>query len=284
MKQHRLEFSIEAMCRALEVSKSGYFEWAQRQLSTTQLENERLSLQIQDVHQKSRKNYGYRRIHAELRAQGVPCSVNRISRLMRKKGLKAKTVKKFKATTNSNHKFPIQKNLLNRDFSATAINQRWAGDITYIPTQEGWLYLSVVLDLYSRKVVGWAMSSRMTTSLVSGALLMALKQRGMRLAPSLLWHSDRGSQYASSEYQNLLKEYQITGSMSRKGNCWDNAVSESFFGTLKKELVHHEKYFRRGEAEKSIFEYIEVFYNRQRRHSTLGYRSPVEYEKLKIAA
>lgn len=284
MKDNCEYFSLKAMCAVLEVSRSGYFEWLNRKPSKRQRENANLSAKILEIHTKSRKTYGYRRIHAELEAKEGPCGMNRVARLMKKQDLRPKTVRKFRATTNSNHRFPVFENHLNREFMPTSLDQRWCGDITYIATKEGWLYLATVLDLYSRKIIGWAMNATMTTELVSRALLMALNRRGKTLAPHLLWHSDRGSQYASGEFQNLLKDRGIIGSMSRKGNCWDNAVAESFFGTLKKELVHHEVYETREMAEKSIFEYIEVFYNRQRRHSTLGYLSPAEFEALKTVA
>jgi transposase InsO family protein len=202
---------------------------------------------------------------------------------MREQGIKPKTVKKFRVTTDSKHSLPVQDNILNREFNVTSLNRRWAGDITYIPLQNGWLYLATVIDLCSRRVIGWSMSDRMQTTLVSDALKMALSHRGIRSAASLLWHSDRGSQYASYEYQRLLKQHGLRGSMSRKGNCWDNAVSESFFSSLKKELVHHERYANQAEAKRSIFEYLEVFYNRQRRHSSLGYLPPAEFERLMVA-
>jgi len=278
MKKHRQEFSIAAMCHVFGVSRSGFFGWTNRAPFVRQNENESLSEKIIEIHSGSRKTYGYRRIHAELRANNILCGPNRVSRLMQQQGIRPK------ATTNSRHNLPVYKNYLNRDFSPSGIDRRWCGDITYISTKEGWLYLATVIDLYSRRIIGWAINARMTTELVSKALLMALNRRGKTITPSLMWHSDRGSQYASGEFQNLLKDRGIIGSMSRKGNCWDNAVAESFFSTLKKELVHHECYETRALAEKSIFEYIEVFYNRQRRHSTLGYQSPAEFESLRVAA
>jgi len=203
---------------------------------------------------------------------------------MKAEGIKVKTRRKFRATTNSKYNLPINPNVLERDFTAKAPNTRWATDITYIATQEGWLYLAVILDLYSRKVVGWAMDKRMTTKLIKDALIIALKQRKTGAQPYLVVHSDRGSQYASLQYQALLKEPGLTASMSRKANCWDNAVAESFFRTLKTELIYHEQYATRIKASASIFEYIEVFYNRQRRHSTIGYLSPEEYEKMALAS
>jgi len=284
MKDNRNTFSLLAMCHVLEVSRSGYFEWLNRKTTKRQAQNADFSQKIRVIHTQSRQTYGYRRVHADLKASGTHCGANRVARLMKKEDLRPKTVKKFKATTHSKHSMPVFENHLDRQFMPNHLDERWCGDITYIPTKEGWLYLATVIDLCSRKIIGWAMNARMTSELVSGALLMALNRRGKTLAPNLLWHSDRGSQYASLELRNLLKDRGITGSMSRKGNCWDNAVAESFFGTLKKELVHHEIYETRMAAEKSIFEYIEVFYNRQRRHSTLSYLTPVEFEAARVAA
>jgi len=284
MKQYEKQFSVQAMCRVLTVSKSGYFAWAKGLPSEREVNDMKLTDKIIVLHKKSRRTYGYRRIHADLKAEGVPCGKNRIARLMREQGIKPKTVKKFRVTADSKHNLPVQKNILNREFNIASLNQRWAGDITYIPIQNnGWLYLATVIDLCSRRVIGWSMSDRMQTSLVSDAMKMALTHRGIHATASLLWHSDRGSQYASYEYQRLLKQYGIKGSMSRKGNCWDNAVAESFFGSLKKELIHHENYSNREEAKRSIFEYLEVFYNRQRRHSSLGYLPPAEFERLMAA-
>ena len=283
MKEHGTLFSIQGMSKVLNASKSGYCSWLKRSPSERTVQNQRLAEKIIDLHQKSRKTYGHRRIHADLKAEKISCSLHRVARLMRQHGIRPKTVKKFKITTDSKHNLPVQENILNRQFNVKSLNQRWVGDITYIPTREGWLYLATVLDLCSRRVVGWSMSHRMQTNLVADALKMAIKHRGVYLMPSLLWHSDRGSQYASIEYQQLLRQHGITGSMSRKGNCWDNAVAESFFGSLKKELVHHEDYTTREDAKKSIFEYLEVFYNRQRRHSSLGYLPPAEFERLMAA-
>ena len=231
---------------------------------------------IRVIHRESRETYGSPRIWDALVKQGHRIGEHRVARLMRQDGIRAKTVKKWRATTQSQHRFPVAANTLDRGFTVEAPNRVWAGDITYVWTLEGWLYLAVLLDLYSRRVVGWAMSQRVTVELTEQALTMALAKR----APTagLLHHSDRGSQYAATSYRRVLDEYGLLPSMSRKGNCWDNACVESFFGTLKRELVYHRRYVTREEARQDIFEYIEVFYNRQRRHSTLGYHSPAEYE------
>ena len=238
---------------------------------------------IREIHEKSRKNYGERRIKDDLADMGKTVSRKRIGRLMKEEGLACKTKRKFKATTDSSHNKPVAENLLKRDFSRAQPDQAYVGDITYIPTREGWLYLSVFIDLCSRAVVGWSMDSRMTATLVTDSLEMAMWKR--RPGAGLLVHSDRGRQYVSERYQKLLSDNEFVCSMSRKGNCWDNAVTESFFHTLKTELVHHEDFQTREEAQQAIFEYIEVFYNRQRKHSTNGYLAPFKYEqKLAEAA
>lgn len=273
---------MNLMFKLMAVSKSGYHEWLYRGISSREQANNKLTKQIRSVHQESRKIYGGRRIYAELRAQGISCSKNRVVRLKRKAGIMAKTRRRFKVTTDSKHELPISGNILNREFNVLAPNTHWVVDISYISTLEGWLYLAVVVDLFSRKVIGWEMEDNMKTGLVKSALLKALK--GRKISKGLVHHSDRGSQYASFEYQSLLSAHQITSSMSRKGNCWDNAVAESFFHTLKTELIYHCRYKTKEEAIQSIFEYIEVFYNRKRRHSTLGYQSPESYEMMAIAA
>lgn len=273
---------MNLMFKVMAVSKSGYYEWLHRGISNREQANNTLTEKIRLVHQESRKTYGSRRIYEELRAQGIPCSKNRVVRLKRKAGIMAKTQRRFKITTDSKHNLPISKNILNREFNVLAPNTHWVVDISYVPTMEGWLYLAVVVDLFSRKVIGWSMDDNMKTGLVKTALLKALK--GRKISKGLVHHSDRGSQYASFEYQSLLSAHQITSSMSRTGNCWDNAVAESFFHTLKTELIYHCRYKTREEAIQSIFEYIEVFYNRKRRHSTLGYQSPESYEMMALAA
>lgn len=273
---------MNLMFSLMETSKSGYYEWLHRVPSKRQEANKELTEKIRLIHKESRETYGGNRIYADLRDQGVPCSKNRVVRLKRAAKIMAKTRRRFKVTTDSKHDLPISENVLNREFNVSAPNTHWGVDITYVPTQEGWLYLAVVIDLFSRKVIGWAMDGNMKTNLVKSALLMALK--GRKIPGGLVHHSDRGSQYASYEYQSLLSSNLMISSMSRAGNCWDNAVVESFFHTLKTELIYHCKYKTREEAEQSIFEYIEVFYNRKRRHSTLGYQSPEKYEMMALAA
>ncbi len=274
---HRQQFPTRLMCRVLEVSTGGYYQWRRRPPSARQERGEALAAKIKVIHQEVKARYGSPRIHAELVARGEPCCVNTVARLMRRLGVAAKTRRKFRCTTDSNHDRPIAENIVDREFEPEAPNQVWTADITYIPTREGWLYLAAVEDLYSRQVVGWSMSERIDSRLVVDALEMAVSRR--LPGEGLVAHSDRGSQYASEHYRRLLASHEITCSMSRRANCWDNAPMESFFASLKKELVHDEDYQTRAEARSSIFEYIEVFYNRVRRHSSLGYRSPVEYER-----
>lgn len=276
---HRRLFRVEKMCRVLKVSRSGYYGWLKRPESRRSQENRFLLWEIKVVHERNRKTYGSPRVTAELRAQGVVCSENRVARLMRVNGIRAKTKRKFKATTDSKHRLPVAPNLLERQFSVDHPNQVWLSDITYVWTAEGWLYLAGVLDLYSRMVVGWSMGARLTSRLTVDALTQAIGRR--RVQPGLLHHSDRGSQYAAGDYQCLLLQHGMICSMSRKGDCYDNAVMESFFATLKRELVLCERFATRDDAKAKIFEYIEVFYNRQRRHSSLGYQSPVEFERMK---
>lgn len=283
MADHRDEFEITVMCRVLGVSRSGYYAWCQRPVSPRKMADDLLLAQIQQSYQQSRQTYGSPRIHAELVEQGLRCGHNRVARLMRLYGLSATQKRAFKVkTTDSDHNQPIAPNLLAQEFESQQPDQKWLADITYIPTAAGWLYLAVVLDLYSRRVVGWAMSDSLERQLVITALQMALLAR--QPPSGLLHHSDRGSQYASDDYQALLTQYQLRGSMSRAGNCYDNAPMESFFGTLKTELIHRRHYTTRAEARTDIFEFIEVFYNRFRRHSALGYLSPVNYEQLPLAA
>ena len=276
IKQHMSEFPVESMCRFLRVSRSAYYAWLQRAQTAGEKEDAELTDIIQSVFNKSRATYGTRRIKKELGDRNRLVSRRRIGRLMRAADLACKTKRKFKATTNSKHDQPIAPNHLDRQFTVEQPNQVYVGDITYIYTQEGWLYLAVVIDLFSRQVVGWSMVEHMRAKLVNDALLMAIWQR--KPGKGLLWHTDRGSQYASESHRALLKQHDIQQSMSRKGNCWDNAVSESFFHTLKTELVHHHAYQTRAEAKQTVFEYIEVFYNRERLHSANGYLSPVDYE------
>jgi putative transposase len=277
--EHRNDWSVTAMCRALQVSRSGFYRWNKTPISKTQQWLNSLRGEIIEVFEESRFTYGSPRVWQQLLREGHQCSVNTVAKIMRAAGIQAKAVKKFKATTDSNHSYATAKNVLDREFNqTTGPNQKWVSDITYVSTEEGWLYLAVVLDLYSRKVIGWSMSSRMTRELVLDALQMALNQRNTN--GKILHHSDRGSQYCSSDYRKLLKRYNITCSMSRRGNCWDNAVMESFFATIKKELIHLETYQDRVTARRSVCEYIEAFYNRKRIHSTLGYQTPCEYELI----
>lgn len=280
MKEHSCCFRLKKMCRALKASPSGYYAWLTRPVSKRKQENESLVKEIRSAHDKSRKTYGSPRITAELNENGFVCGKNRVANLMRKNGIAVKTKRKFKITTNSKHNLPVAPNLmgLGSDIMITGINQVWFSDITHIPTRAGWLYLATVLDAYSRQIVGWAMGERMNRGLVISALKQAIGRRNPNAG--LILHSDRGSQYASGDYQKLLKVHGFICSMSGKGNCYDNAVQESFYATLKKELVYHEIYRTRKEAKRSIFKYIEIEYNRTRRHSSLGYKSPANFELL----
>ncbi len=278
VEEKRKEHSINILCHVLEISRSGFYAWLSRPVSDREESNQQLLLKIRESHERSRETYGYRRIYYDLHAELKTLGKNRVLRLMRHYGIRAKTKRKFKMTTDSNHSKPISDNKLNREFTANKPNQRWVSDITYIPTMEGWLYLSVIMDLFSRKIIGWSMDSKMKEDITLNALRMALFKR--KISGGVLLHSDRGSQYAANEYQGLLKNNEIECSMSRKGNCWDNAVVESFFHTLKVECTHHESFKTREEAKRVIFEYIEVFYNRQRRHSTINYNTPAQYELM----
>ena len=270
------------MCSVLEVWRSAYYHWLMAELSMHAKIDYRLTEMIVQLFIESRKTYGTRRLRSCLYNLGHQVSRRRIRRIMHQAGLICKTKKKFKVTTDSKHNLPISPNLLARQFTVNESNRVYVGDITYIWTTEGWMYLATVIDLFSRKVVGWAMDSRMTSRLVNNALLMALWRR--KPASGLIWHTDRGSQYASKSHRRILKQHGIIQSMSRKGNCWDNAVAESFFHTLKTELVYNEKFTTREQAKQAIFEYIEVFYNRKRRHLNNNYLSPVEFEQMKKSA
>lgn len=266
------------MCKLFNVSRSGFYAWCSSGKSVRAIEDKRLGTLININFKRSRETYGYRRIYHDLKSQGEKCGMHRVAKIMKLNELKPKTKRKFKVTTDSKHNKPIFNNLLSRNFSAAYANQKWSSDITYIHTKEGWLYLAVVIDLFSRRVIGWALSDRMQEKLVIDALHMALFKR--KINSSLLIHSDRGSQYASTNYQKLLKMYNIDCSMSRKGDCYDNSVTETFFHTLKTECIFHYHFDTREEAKITIFEYIEVFYNQQRRHSYLGYKSPAEFENV----
>ena len=277
MQQYQELFPVISLCRVLELNRSGYYAWLNRLESRRAQEDQRLLAEIRVIHRESRGTYGSPRVTEELRARGLPCSENRVARLMREAGIRSKTVKRFRVTTDSGHQLPVAPNILNRRFTVDRPNEVWVSDITYIWTLEGWLYLAVVLDLYSRLVVGWATSSRIDTQLTLAALHQALQRRQVVNGP--MHHSDQGKQYAAERYQQLLVDNGITCSMSRRANCWDNAVMESFFATLKKELVYQERFVSRAQAQAKLFEYIEVFYNRVRRHSTLGQKSPAQFEQ-----
>lgn len=272
------EFEVEKMCRLFEISRSGYYDWLKRDNSQKYLENQKLLIKIIKIHEDSKKRYGSPRITAELKKAGELVNHKRVEKLMRMNGIRAKMKRRFKRTTDSKHSNPIAENILNRDFKAEKPNQKWVSDITYIPVLTGWLYLCTVIDLYSRKVVVWSMDTSMETSLVSNALKSAINSRNPD--DGLIFHSDRGSQYASNEFRNLLKEHGFIQSMSRKGNCWDNAVAESFFHTLKTEELFFYRFNNVQEAKSTIFQYIEVDYNRKRCHSYLNYLSPYEFENL----
>jgi len=267
------------MCEVLEVSRSGFYAWLRTPESDRSRSNRELLREIRIAFNRSRQTYGSPRLVVELNESGISCSENRVARLMRRSGIRAVGKRKYRVTTDSKHNYPVAENFLDRDFSADRPNTVWCSDITYIWTSEGWLYLAGVIDLHSRMLVGWSMGSRITAELTLSALRQAISRREVK--PDLMHHSDRGGQYAASEYQKLLKKTEMICSMSRKGDCWDNAPMESFFATLKTELVNREQFRTRQEARAKIFDYIEVFYNRQRRHSTLGMKCPVDFERRK---
>lgn len=277
IEAHREVFPVNRMCALLNVSRSGYYDWRKRPISKREMANQELVQQIKAIHQASRENYGSPRIYQELKEQGVSCSEKRVARLMRLHAIQAKQVKCYKATTRRNRAHPVAPNLLKQHFVADYPDHTWLADISYIGTLQGWLYLAVVLDLYTRRIVGWAMSERLTGELTLKALQMALQQR--RPPPGLIHHSDRGSQYTAQDYQCLLAAHGMQVSMNGVGSWYDNAPMESFFGTLKTELVHHRVYATRAQARTDLFDYIEIFYNRHRRHSSLGYLSPQAYEQ-----
>jgi putative transposase len=280
--QHSSTHGVQQMCRVIAASRSGYYRWKKQPQSNRQKENEKILVEIKESHKNSKRAYGSPRIVEDLKANGMKCGKNRVARLMKINGIAGKAKKKFKATTNSKHSLPVAENLLNQNFVAEKPNTVWLSDITYIPTLEGWLYLVVIIDVFSRQVVGWGMRDRLTSGFVVKALYQAIGRR--HPGSGCIFHSDRGIQYASADFRDVLKAYGFIQSMSRKGNCYDNAVSESFFHTLKTEHVYDYRYETRAEARQSIFEYIEMFYNRQRRHSALGYRSPVSFELEAMAA
>jgi len=271
----RVQYPVGLLCRVLEVSRSGYHAWRKRGPSKRAQENARLEVAIRAAYVRTRQTYGPERLQAELREDGFLAGVGRIKRLRKQLGIRCKPVRRFTPTTDSKHRLPVADNLLAQTFTATRPNETWVTDITYVATAEGWLYLAGVKDLYTCEVVGHAMGARMTTDLVSHALVRAVWAKHPR--PGLIHHSDRGSQYCAQDYQDQLRQFGLTPSMSRKGNCYDNAPMESFWGTLKNELVHHRRYDTREQARREITEYIEIFYNRQRRHSRLGNRSPAAF-------
>ena len=279
---HREMFRVGHMCNILDVSRSGYYAWLRRPESLRKKENRKLAIKIKVIHGQKRKTYGSPRIHKELNENGVKCSLNRVARIMKQEGVRAIVPRKYKATTDSKHSLPVAPNLLKQDFDIKEPNKVWLADITYISTIEGWLYLATIMDLGCRRIKGWSMSNRLTKELALDALKMAICNNPN--SSGVIHHSDRGSQYASADYQKLLKSNGLISSMSRKGNCWDNAPMESFFHTLKTEWVYGLKYHTRQEAKASLFEYIEIFYNRQRRHSALQYMNPCQYELFRMAA
>ena len=265
-------FSIALLCEVLGVSRSGFYDWLNHKPGTRALANQVLDSKIKEVYENNHHRYGAPRITHVLNQEAIECNQKRVARRMSKMGLRAIAKRPYKVTTDSNHTNPIYDNILARDFSTNRVNEKWVGDITYVKTDSGWLYLAVVIDLYSRAVIGWAMDKTMKKDLVCNALLMALFKR--RFVKDVIVHSDRGSQYCSKKYRKIISENDLIGSMSRKGNCWDNSIAESFFHTLKTELVNQNNYKTREEAKQSIFLYIEGYYNRQRIHSAIGYKTP----------
>ena len=277
MRRLRLHYPIPFMCRMLHVSSSGYYAWFTRALSKHAQEEVRLEIEIKAAHTRNRGTCGPERLQQDLAEYGIKVGICRLRRIRKKLGIRCKQVKKFKATTNSKHALPVAENLLDQKFEAASPNWAWTSDITYIPTDEGWLYCAAHKDLFNGEIVGYALGPRITKDLVITSLLMAVKRK--QPEPGLINHSDRGSQYCSLEYRKLLDRFTMKASMSRKGNCYDNAPMESFWGTLKNELVYHQRYATRGQAIREITEYIEIFYNRQRRQKRLGYVSPAVYEQ-----
>lgn len=277
MKAMRFRYGIAVMCDMLRISKSGYYQWLNRKPSKRVQEEGRLEVEIKAAHKRTRETFGPERLQHELKEHGVKVGLCRIRRIRTKLGIRCKQKKKFKATTDSKHTLPVAENLLNQQFEVTRPNEVWVSDITYIPTEEGWLYLAGHKDLFMGEIVGYAMGSRITKNLVSQSLFRAVAAK--RPGAGLIHHSDRGSQYCAHEYRRLVDQFKMRASMSRKGDCYDNAPMESFWGTLKSELIHHSRYKTREQAIREITEYIEVFYNRQRRQARLGYLSPAVYER-----
>lgn len=268
-------FRVEKMCQVFEVSRSVYYDWLKRPESKRKQNDKKLVEEIRRVHKESRQTYGARRIKAQLNKDGITCGKDKIYRLMNENNIQSKLKRKFKATTYSDHEYPVAPNLLSQDFKAEKPNEKWVGDITYISTDEGWLYLAAIEDLYSKEVVGWSLNTRMPRELTIAAMKQAIKRH--RPEPGLIFHSDRGVQYAAMDYQELLRKNKIVQSMSRKGNCYDNACAESFFASLKKDVVYGRKFKTIAEAKLEVVDYIEMFYNCKRLHSSLDYKSPREY-------
>lgn len=275
--EHRNEYPVSTMCHLLHVCRSGFYAWESRPESRRVREDRALLAHIERIHRASREAYGTVKTWKDLNQRGIGCGRNRVARLRKQAGIEARRTRRFRVTTQSRHSYPVAANLLDRAFSVDRPNRVWVGDITFIPTQAGWLYLAILVDLFARRVVGWAMSRYIDRELVTDALAMALERR--RPAPGLMHHTDQGRQYATGSYRQRLIAHGISPSMSRKGDCFDNACAESFMSTLKNELTHHLQFHTREEAKAAIFEFIEVFYNRQRLHQTLGYLSPAEFER-----
>ena len=279
IKDHIDDYPAAMLCRVLDVSAGGYYDWLGREPSARQKRRERIAAAAQKSYHDSNRIYGYRKVHKDVVQEAkIDCCLETVRRVLAEKRLFSRVKRRFVVTTDSKHDNPVAENLLDRDFTASAPNQKWTADITYIPTGEGWLYLAAVMDLYSRRIVGWSMSQNIDAKLVCDALRMAVLQR--KPLDGLMHHSDRGRQYTAGDFVELMDKHKIVCSMSRKGNCWDNAVMESFFGSLKTEWTFDKSYKSRSEAEQDIFKYIEVFYNRKRRHASLGYVSPAAYEEL----
>jgi putative transposase len=280
VEDNRHRYDVKLLCKVVQISRSGYYASRRRPPSARQQRQAELTSKIRAIHAASRETYGSPRVHAELRAQGVRCCRNTVAKLMRRAQIMPRAIRRFRVTTDSRNTL-ASNDLVHRHFETRRPNQCWLSDVTYVPTREGWLYLAAILDLYSRAVVGWAMGKKLGAQLVIDALQMAIHQRGV--GPKIL-HSDQGCTYSADDYREILDEHRIRQSMSRKGDCWDNAPMESFFHTLKTELVMHCDYRTRDQARASLFDYVEMFYNRQRRHSTINYEAPLEFEAARAAS
>lgn len=280
IKKHKNKWPVKTQCRCLKASRSGYYRWLKVPVSNRKKRDIQLKQMILTEYVAAKKAYGSPRLHKALQNRGEACGPNRVVRLMKELQIRSISKPRYKLTTNSNHQKPIAENLLNRNFNPTQPNDVWASDVTQFRTKEGWLYLSVVIDLFSRKVIGWSTSERNTAQLVKASMEQAFKDRNPKAG--LLFHSDRGRQYASDEVRNLLESKEAVPSMSKKGDCWDNSVVESFFDSLKSEWFHQQELLTRTEVKQGLFDYIEIFYNRKRLHSTLGYVSPVKFESLSV--